>query len=166
MTKQPNPLVDSQDLPQQKLYAVPDLPKEWEQKLIKADNTTNSGIPKSVPRGAYFLLQTEWAWSPMHNRITNYHISMDTSRRRWVLWESFFNDDDWPYGTWSSASRVLTLQRKGIDRKKASLLLLHSNWQRSLKDEDLDRFHWINQDGLVSVAEAIEIGKRVWSEEV
>ena len=166
MTKHPGPLMDRHDMPQQHLYAVPNLPEEWQRKEIKAESTMSHGIPDRVPRGAYFLLQTEWAWSPMHNRITNYHISMDASRRRWVLWESFFNEDNWPYRSWSSASGVLTLQRKGVKRKNASLLLLHSKWQRSLAEEGLDHFHWINHDGLISIAEALEIGKRVWPEKV
>ena len=84
MTKQPGPLMDFNDQPQQRLYAVPDIPYELFDEKIEFREVGNSGVPKKIPSRAKFVIQVEWAWTPMHNRLTNYHISLDSERRRWV----------------------------------------------------------------------------------
>jgi len=52
MTKQPGPFMDHNDLPQQRLYAVLNLPEEWHREEIQAESIWSSGVPERIPRGA------------------------------------------------------------------------------------------------------------------
>ena len=74
MTKQPGPLMDFNDQPQQRLYAVPDIPCELFDEKIEFREVGDLSVPKKIPSRAKFVIQVEWAWTPMHNRLTNYHI--------------------------------------------------------------------------------------------
>lgn len=165
MTKQPGPLTDVTRLPQQRLYAVPELPYHLFVTKVEIAQAGDPGIPNKIPRGARFILQVEWAWSPMNNYLANYHISLDTSRRRWVLWESFLSDEQLPF-RWYSVPEVSLIDKKGVTREDAAVVLLKSWWERNRDRELLDHYHFINQTGLIGIGAVAEIGKFVWSDQV
>jgi hypothetical protein len=163
MSKQPNPLMDLKELPQQRVYIVPDLPLEPESLQSNFGQAGSNGVPKKMPRGASFLLQAEWAWSPMNNRISNYHLSLDSSQKRWVFWVSYFNDSDIPW-KWETAEDVLFCPRENLTREEAALFLLKEYWLSESEDCGLDQFHWLNMEGLLAVAQAKELAREVWCE--
>lgn len=163
MTKQPGPLMDVTNLPQQRLYSVPEIPRHLFGTKVEIAEAGDPGVPKKIPRGAWFILQVEWAWSPMSNRIANYHISLDTAKKRWVLWESFLSDEQVPW-RWYSVSEVKLIDKKDVTREDAAVVLLKSCWERSKDCERLDHYHWINKTGLIGVGAVAEIGKLVWND--
>jgi hypothetical protein len=163
MSKQPNPLMDLKEIPQQRIYIVPNLPLESESLRSSLGQAGSNGVPKKMPRGASFLLQAEWAWSPMNNRISNYHLSLDSSQKCWVLWVSYFNDTDLLW-KWETSEDVLLCPRKSLNREEAALFLLREYWRSESEDYEVDQFHWLNLEGLLSVAQAKEIAREVWRE--
>ena len=163
MSKQPNPLMDLKEIPQQQIYMVPELPLEPKNLQSTLGQAGSNGVPNKMPRGASFLLQAEWAWSPMNNRISNYHISLDSSQKRWVFWVSYFNDSDIPW-KWVTGEDVLVCPRKNLNREEAALFLLKEYWLSESEDYDLDQFHWLNMEGLLSVPQAKELAREVWRE--
>ena len=65
-----------EELPQQRVYEVVDLPPTpagLETKLDWAEPFPDDR-PKTTPRKVQFLSAVEWAWSPMHNLIDNYYL--------------------------------------------------------------------------------------------
>lgn len=146
-------------LPQQRLYLVPDLgiaPKL----VISNGEPGKDGIPSKIPRRADPIAQVEWAWSPMHNCIDAYHISMDTKRSRWVFWHSYFDDNYIPW-RWVVAGATST-PRAGLSKKQAAVALLQHYWRQQTEDMELDHYHWINDADFLSVGEVSEIARVVW----
>ena len=163
MTKQPGPLMDFNDQPQQRLYAVPDIPYELFDEKIEFREVGHSGVPKKIPSRAKFVIQVEWAWTPMHNRLTNYHISLDSERKRWVLWESILDDHSIPW-RWNTVEEVHLVQRSGLSREAAAMILMKAAWENDRDNEMIDHYHWINGTGVIEVGTASEIAKAVWEE--
>ena len=161
MAKQPGPLMDFTDLPQQRLYSVPDIPDDLFNKKIELLELGDRHVPRQIPRSAKFVIQVEWAWTPMHNRLTNYHISLDSARKRWVIWESILNDHSIPW-RWYTVDQVHLVQRSGLSREAAAMILLKAAWENNRDGEMIDHYHWINGTGLIEVGTASEIARLVW----
>lgn len=147
------------DLTQQRLYLVPDLGSA-PQLVISNGEPGMEGIPRKIPRGADSIAQVEWSWSPMHNRIDAYHISMDSNHSRWVLWHSCFDDSDYR-GRWELVSAVSTA-RVGVSKRSAAIALLGHFWREEAADIKLDQYHWINDADLLDVGDLAEIARSVW----
>ena len=163
MSKQPPPVMHPTGIPQQRLYVVPGLPEKPDDLELLLGYPGVDGIPKKMPRGASFLLQTEWAWSPAHNMIKNYHLSLSSRQDRWVLWSSYFDDgNSW---RWRLDETVLSMDRGNVPRTVAAALLLQAHWESDRNDHELDHFHWIAVEGLLDVAQAREIARGVWHED-
>ena len=162
MAHQPGPIMSYTGMPQQKLHLVPNLPMHLMDEEVTEGVEGIDGVPKKLPSGAYFLVQVEWAWSPAHNRITNYHVSLSSDRSRWVFWESNFEDEwHWKFVT---SENVLTLPKKGFTRREAALVLLKKFWEKEALQYGLDHFHWIAETGFLDVGETSEIARLVWGE--
>ena len=147
------------DLPPQRLYVVPSWPSTppgWQADLVNQ----SSGLPPRMPHSARFLTQVEWAWSPMHNRIDAYYLSLSTHRDRHVLWVCYFDDERWRF---VDHHIVASAPRSGLQGADAAILLLRAFWaNEAAGDMELDRPHWINEPGLLSVGQLKEIYRRVW----
>ena len=152
MTQQQPPAMAPEQLPQQRLYAVADSPEVALTSLVTSGILGEEGIPRRMPRGASFVCQAEWAWSPWNNRIDNYHISLDSSRRRWVFWSSWLDDNGLPW-QWLTRERVYVLPRGAASREAAAKALLHAFWLPQLCREEIDRYHWLGATGLLGVGE-------------
>ena len=162
MTIHPYPVMQSTQIPQQRLYAVPDLTEKPEGLEFLEGEPGIDGIPKKIPRRASFLLQVEWAWSPAHNMILNYHLSLSSKQDRWVLWNSWFDDgNSW---RWRIGETVLSMSRDNVPRTNAAILLLHEDWKIGRDDHEWDRYHWLAVEGLLDVGQAQEIARQVWGE--
>jgi len=147
-------------LPQQRLYLVPDMGANLDSLCISKGVPGEEGIPSKLPRRAAPIAQVEWAWSPMHNRIDYYHISMDSNRSRWVLWHSCFDDSGYRW-RWELMSAISTA-RAGVSKRTAAIALLYHFWRKETENMDLDHYRWINYAGLLTVGEISEIARSVW----
>ena len=152
MTQQQPPAMAPEQLPQQRLYAVADSPEVALTSLVTSGVMGEEGIPKRMPRGASFICQAEWAWSPWNNRIDNYHISLDSTRRRWVFWSSWLDDNGLPW-QWLTRERVYVLPRGAASREAAAKAMLHAFWLPQLCREEIDRYHWLGATDLLGVGE-------------
>lgn len=148
-------------LPPQRLYAVPELPYAPPGWRVDLGNRV-AGLPQRRPRSARYLGQVEWAWSPMHSRIDAYHLSMDRSHARWVLWASYFDDCRWGFFDTHIAASA---PRAGLQGADAAVLLLQAYWRdEAASESELDAFHWVNQEGLLRAAHLKEVARQVWGD--
>lgn len=160
-TRQPRVAMSAQSLPLQRLYLIkslPPLPRAW---VVDTVGPASPGVPARLPAGSRYLGQVEWAWSPMHMRISAYYISQSSDRRRWVLWCKGYDDN---YGRWSPAYPVLAAPRRdGFSALQAAQLLLLEAWGAD-RDEGTDRFHWIAEAGELDVADLQAVADAAWDE--
>lgn len=162
MAVQPTIPMSPEALPKQFLYVVPTMPTVPEGWLVDLENR-GSGLPKHMPRTARYVAQLEWSWSPIHHRIDAYHLSLNKTRDRWLLWNSYFDQDSWRF---IDSQIVASGPRCKLTAVDAATLLLHAYWAHEAKGEmELDAPHWINEPGLLDVARLKEIERTVWNTE-
>lgn len=158
MSRKPRiPMLPSQ-LPQQRLVLVrglPPRPPGWATALGEAAQAV---APGRMPGRARYLGQVEWAWSPMNSRLDAYYLSQCSHHRHWVLWLRFF-DDNW--GRWDAPIAVAASPRCRLPAPPAGRLLLHDFWMQE-SGQEVGRFHWVNEDGLLGAGALKELGDRVW----
>ena len=95
----------------------------------------------------------------MHNSLECYYLHR--GRRYWVLWLRHFSEN-WCRLEWHP---IACVHHKGISEKQAAVYLLMALWQSQLREGELDKFHWINEEGYLSVAELEAIAREVWTSE-
>jgi hypothetical protein len=147
-------------LPQQRVYlvrGVPEPPAGWSP--LDAEAMRRLGATK-MPRGARYVGQVEWAWSPMNTRISAYYVSMDPSHRHWLLWIGTY-DDNW--GRWMVPVLDAAALRGVLGARTAAKLLLIHTWSLE-RDDGLDSFHWVNEADLLQAGEFNEISTAVWGD--
>ena len=158
MTREPKIPMSPEELPQQRIHEVVALPKRPEEFDFKVgyELVPYGELPKNAPIKSTYLCQVEWAWSPAHNRLDAYYLHR--GRTHWSLWSKYW-DDNWM--KWEQIT-VGYVPRKGVDQKQAAVYLLLEFWAFDAKEGDVDQFHWINEDGYLSIAELKAIGRAVW----
>lgn len=160
MTKKPKiPMLPSQ-LPQQKITLVAEMPVlDPMPSIIPADKDIKTA--KKMSRNADYICQLEWAWGPMHSAINAFYLTR--GRYGWVLWLKYFDDN---YGRWDEPIAVQVCSF-GNQNKEASAMLMLAAYLKELHDHyDRDHYHWINEDGLLSVAEIEAVGRHVWKNQM
>ncbi len=158
MTRSPRIPMLPGELPQQRLTLVKDLPERPADWSVKTDSFAEDVAPIAMPRSARYIGQVEWAWSPMNMRIDAYYLSMCSHHRFWVLWAKGY-DDNW--GEWMAPSAVAAATRCGLGSDAAARLLLLAYWQTQCEQE-VDRFHWVNEEELLSAGALTEIANAAW----
>ncbi len=157
--RQPHLAMSPQALPLQRLYLVtglPTLPKGWTTERV-ADG--GAAIPSRLPGAAFYLGQVEWAWSPMHSRISAYYTSQSSDRRHWLLWIKSYDDN---YCRWATAYvERSALRRGGLKPLQAAQLLLYAYWCEE-RDEGVDHFHWVAEEGDLDVSDLRAVANAVW----
>lgn len=148
------------ELPQQRLYLVKGLPERPTNWLITFGTQAEGLAPPAMPRSARYIAQVEWAWSPMHMRIDAYYLSMCSRHRYWVLWGKGY-DDNW--SRWMDPNAVAVTSRAGLPFDAAARLMLHDYWAHE-RDGGLDRFHWVNESGMLAAGGVAEIATAVWGD--
>lgn len=161
MAERPRVAMSAFDLPQQRLWRVADLPGRPRGWTAAMDRLPADVAPRRMPWSARYLGQVEWAWSPMHSRIDAYHLSLDRSRSRWLLWVRHY-DGNW--GRWAGAEVEAHAPRARLAWRDAAMLLLADYWAHARDEFDVDRFHWIAQSGVLEVGELSEVARAVWEE--
>ena len=153
------------DLPQQRLYGVkelPPLPNACEIQLLDyVEDHGLLGIPKKPTKKSIFLGQVEWAWGPMHNRVSAYEIHK--GKKHWLLWCGGTGDDSDTYITNWYASAFMPIQ--GVSEKQAATYLLLAFWRSEADSLSLDKYHWINVAGALSVSDLQAIASLVWPDD-
>ena len=137
MSRKPRVPMSPEALPQQRLYLVrglPHPPPGWAPVIGEGIGLAQ----QAMPRGARYVGQLEWSWSPMHSRIGAYFLSMDRSHRRWLLWMKPY-DSNWCL--WDKPTLKAMSTRPGLAAKVAAQLLLCEVWKDEVVNEELDRFH-------------------------
>jgi hypothetical protein len=158
MTVHPRIPLTPDQLPQQRVVAVVDLPAmprtfdptvclHWMPWEI---------LPKARPRRMAYLGTVEWAWGPMSNRVEAYFLHR--SRHHWVVWirDPVPNDAD---SEWQVAAYT---PRRGVTAREAAQLLVVARWRLEADERFLDHFHWVSDEGDLAVAEWMAIGRAVW----
>ena len=164
-TKHKSPLAMSPDsLPQQRLSEVTTLCERpaglkiysvWGEEKLK-------NPPQRSPRNVQFICSTEWAWSPMHNRIDNLYLGRRD--RRWILWNNWVEDGGYPW-TWHWDYLLYTSHTGELDPTTVATHMLLSMWQEEVAAEWLhEPPHWIANEGLLDVAAIHAIQREVWDE--
>ena len=160
MIREPKIPMSPEDLSQQRIHEVVTLPKrpaEFDCK-VGYELSPHGELPKNAPTKSTYLCQVEWAWSPAHNRLNAYYLHR--GRSHWSLWLKYW-DDNW--GRWNQIA-VGCVPRRGVDQKQAAVYLLLEFWTFDAQENSVDEFHWINEDGFLSIAELAAIAREVWGE--
>ena len=158
----PNIPLKPEDLPQQRIYSIDPLPDKPDSQITLVEyGDSPPFIAKKMNKNARYLCQVEWSWSPMHSRISAYHLTR--GRQFWVLWESSFDENDNP-GGWSDYP-VAFIPLKAVSEEQASVYLLMERWQFEQTDYALECFHWINESECLTVSEIKAISMVVWPEQ-
>jgi len=161
MTDKPRIAMSPQELPAHRLYEVVDLPSlpEGIEPVVCFGSDHEEFFPKRRPGRMTYLGSFEWAWSPMHDRITAYHLHR--GRSHWMIYSQDMDPFD-PEFEWMVTAYM---PRADIDEHSAAIHLMTATWISEADDCGLDQFHWINQAERLSVAEWMAIARVVWGGE-
>ena len=55
-----------------------------------------------------------------------------------------------------------TVERNEVQENEAAVYLLLDFWFSEVQDNNLDHFHWINEEGYLSTAESAAISREGW----
>jgi hypothetical protein len=158
--KSPTIPMSPSQLPQQRIVPVADLatrPVPFDA-VVGWDEKPDGVELFSGPARAVYLGTVEWAWSPMNNRIDCYYLSR--GRTHWMLWIHGFDDNEGGW-TWLAVGHV---PRKQASRTQAAIHLLADFWRMEKEDNELDHYHWINEEAFLDVSEWRTIALQVWPE--
>jgi hypothetical protein len=153
------------ELPQQKLYEVkglPILPDGCAVEIMNYEREhTLTGIPKKPTKKSIPLGQIEWSWSPMNARVDSYELHK--GKEHWLLWCGGPDDNASTYiSNWYAAACIAV---KGVSQEQAAVHLLLAFWEYETACMSLDRYHWINWSGALSVSDIQSIANEVWPED-
>ena len=76
-------------------------------------------------------------------------------------WSLHHVDKDGNWGQWSEMA-IGCVPRRGVTQKQAAVHLLIDFWMEDKEENDVDQFHWINEDGFLSISELSAIAREVW----
>jgi hypothetical protein len=160
MTRHPSLPLTPEQLPRQRLVEVVDLPSvpaEFEP-TVCLFWMPDDILPKTRPRKMGFLGTVEWAWAPGASRIETYWLH--AARRHWVVW---MQDRDWtndPEYQWQVAAYV---SRAGVTPEQAAPHLIAARWREERDERELDHFHFVSNEGALTVPVWMAIGRAVWA---
>ena len=160
MIREPKIPMSPTELPQQRIHEIVGLPERPAEFNCEVGYGVfqDGAFPKNAPTNSTYLCQVEWAWSPMHNRLDAYYLHR--GRTHWSLWSKYW-DDNW--GRWEMVA-IGFVPKRDVSNKQAAVHLLTDFWKFDAKENGVDQFHWINEDGFISIAELAAIARKVWGE--
>jgi hypothetical protein len=154
----PLPMTPDQ-LPEQRLVEVVALPKVPDsfEPIPCLFFVPDHILPRKLPREMTFLGTVEWAWGPRSSRIETYWLHR--ARRHWVVW---IEDRDWtndPEYKWQVAAYA---KRTGVSAEAAVPHLILARWELEMEERQLDHFHFVSNEGMLTVPAWMAIGRAVW----
>jgi len=166
------------ELPRQRVFEIVSLPADNEKFQLLGEARLKDICPAQPGYQAALIAQTEWAWSPMHNRVSNWEIGPDETGLHWVLWSSYHTDEcepaDWcdPDGDedeiqWVAIweSNVVAACAIGeLSQWEASIFLLKHVWEDERDSIELDPPHFYGATGVLNIDVLRSIELSVWGD--
>ncbi len=149
------PMLHSQ-LPNQKQIKAGSVPHRPENFWFDVSDSCAPEIEPAFDDECKYLCQAEWAWGPFHTRLDAYYLYR--TRQEWVLMAEYWNDDD---GGWIEACAGVA-KLGALTMKQAAVYLLLERWRFEAENSDLDHYHWINEEGYLTIADIKGIARVVW----
>ena len=166
------------ELPRQRLFEIVGLPAEPEGfRLLNEESLQDIRPLEPGPQSA-LVVQAEWAWSPMHNRVSNWEIGPDETGLHWVLWSSYRSDEcepaDWCdpdededeiewVAIWYSQV-VAACTKSELSQSEASIYLLQHAWEEERDSMELDPPHFYGAAGVLRISVLRSIELSIWGE--
>ena len=150
-----------EDMPQQRINAVRELPPEPEnlnfESVFLWPHEAHGLKPK---RRLHYLGGVEWAWSPAHNRIDHYYLF--SSKKYWMLWNHLLVhwEDPW---SWEWHLYSICKRTYKTDPKTIAIHLLKTQWETDYKDDGIDHYHFVASTDYFDVEDFQMIGRAVWN---
>jgi len=164
-------------LPRQRLYQLIDLPEPPADFEVLSGDALQALRPTEPGEGASLIVQAEWAWSPAHNRLSNWEIGLDETKQYWLLWASHptgeseladwcdpdDNEEDLEWVSIWDSDLVAACPRGDLSAHDASILLLLGAW---IEERDgmmeLDCPHFYGATGVLGIDVIRSIERVVW----
>ena len=158
MTDEPRVPIHPNELPQQQIFEVVELPPRPEPFECIAGfwQVPKELRPKSSPRKVDTVCAVEWAWSPMNSRFDTYYLHK--YKTHWILWTRLYDEGEEKWH-WVSCACVA---HKGIQKKVAAVHLLMEFWKADEDESHIGKFTLIDREGLLSVPEVEAIARKIW----
>lgn len=112
-------------------------------------------LPKRQPRCTDYLGAVEWAWHPLSSQADAYYLHR--ARRYWIV-HIRDPDPNEPGDEWMVAAYA---PRRGVSAEEAAVHLIASRWRTEAEECGLDPFHFVAEEGLLSVADYRAIARMV-----
>ena len=145
------------EVPQQQVYLLKDMPRRpdgFRGACIYYEDRPDGLVEPPEPNNPTLVGGVEWAWSPMHSRLDNYFI--ERRGEWWLLWDAFEDENTWNgevvWNLYGAAKSEVASEYE------AAAYTLMDAWA----GDEVDHFHWINQEGVLSAGDMNEIARAVW----
>ena len=114
-----------------------------------------------MPKTADFALTAEWWFSPVSTRIDSLFIAKDKTKRYWVLWLKWF-DDNWLKYEERIINAIPSNDENNVN--KAAIELIIKFWSEEMDNGSLSYGpEFISQLGIIDENDMKDIIKKVWS---
>ena len=138
---------------------IPERPTDLEIRTTWDRNTFPDGQPVE-PDSALYLGALEWSWSPMHSRMDSYYLSYD--KDHWMIFMHLLEDGssswEWSWYLYAIAPRV------SADDRSVGFWMIHDLLKYDAVTHEVDEFHLVSGEGLLTVGDFENIGQLVWTE--
>ena len=114
-------------------------------------------VPPVRPRSARYVASLWWSWAPAHDRVDHLYLSLDRTRKHYLLWF------EWAEDGYSESRAVAFMPRAGADSRVAARAMVHafySGVEREFQSEE-GRWHTA-YPGLLSPEELEALASGVW----
>jgi hypothetical protein len=140
------------------VQAVPERPAGLETRMSWASLEWCPAAPKE-PERVIYLGALEWTWSPAHSRFDSYYLSFTTDD--WLIYlHEYYDgmDDTWEWYPYAASPKV------DGDIRAISFWLVHDLLKADSREHEVDHFHLVSAQGLLSVGDFKNMGELVWAE--
>lgn len=122
------------------------------------DSTWPSGVPEE-PERVLYLGALEWSWSPAHSRFDSYYLSYTNDY--WLIYLHEYSDgmdSYWEWYPYTASPRV------DGDVRDIGFWMVHDLLLADARVHEVDRYHIVSAQGLLTVGDFTEIGNLVWND--
>jgi hypothetical protein len=115
-------------------------------------------VPDS-PEAAIYLGALEWAWSPVHSRLDSYYLSRTDAY--WLIYQHYLEDggEEW---TWEWRPYAFSTYFESPDLLAIAYWMIHDLLKIEAESQNLDSFHLISGEGMLTVGHFKMIDQRIW----